>query len=160
MNIRCTYCQRICRAGHGCQHFIIHFYQFFGLFQNLRRLSCHKGNGISQITGAFSHRNHGIPVLLQMSDLDRARDIRCGQDADNAFQRFRFLGMDGQNPCPGILCADCTGMNHTRQFHIITVFPCSQYLTFHIDAVHIVAHIRSVARICRINAFPQKCRRQ
>ena len=95
MHLRSVLLHCLPRISHHLEFFIFHFHQTFGFLQNFRRLCCHKGNGVSQIMGNLSDRNHSIPVLLQMTDFYIAGNVLRRKYRHHSRKGFRLFRVDG-----------------------------------------------------------------
>ena len=123
----CVFLHGLPWITHHFQFFVFHFHKSFGLFQDLRRLSGHKGDGVAQIMGDLSHRDHTVPVLFQMSHLHVSRDIFCGKHRDYSGKRFGFLCVYSFYKGSRIPGADSASVDHTLHFHIVRIFAVSQH---------------------------------
>ena len=125
---------------HRVQHFIIHFYFQLCLLQDVL-IFCHdKADRIAQIMGHLPHRDHGIPVMFQMSHLDFARDIICCVHADDPVQCERFFRMDGEHLCPWVFRAHRAPIDHAVQIDVIGIFTGTQHLLLRVDPLDRLAY--------------------
>ena len=69
---------RLLWVVHGGQNLIFHLDELLGLFQNLRRLGCDKGQCVAEEVDDAADGDHDVPVVDDVADDVLARHIRCG----------------------------------------------------------------------------------
>ena len=119
----------------GGQRFICHLYKLFRFFQNFRRFRDDKRDRVAQIMRQSADGDERILVVLQMADFIFTGDIRCRNDAHDAWQRLRLRRVDGKDSCARILAADGGAVAHVGQVPVVGIFTVAQHLFFYVDAV-------------------------
>ena len=133
-------------AEDGLERFVFDLDQGFCLLQDLLRLRRHQTDGVAQIVGDLPHRDHGIPVLLQMSHLDLSRDILSRINADHAGQRLRLLLVDRKDPGAGVFAAHSAAVDHAVDIHVVGVLAVALHLFRNVDTRHTLADLAALLR--------------
>ena len=123
-------------APHHGQLLVVHLDQSLGLRQGFRVLCGHNTHGVTQIVRDVSHGNHGVPVLFQMAHLVAAGNVGGGKHARYAGQGLGLLGVNRQDPGPGIGGADGGGVQHAVHVHVVGINARSGDLLLHVHPGH------------------------
>ena len=132
---RCILCPRLGRVMDGGQRFICHLYKLFRFFQNFRCFRDDKRDRVAQIMCQSADGDERILVVLQMADFIFTGDIRCRNDAHDAWQRRSLRRVNGKDSCARILAADGGAVAHVGQVPVVGIFTVAQHLFFYVDAV-------------------------
>ena len=140
---------------HRIKHFIVYLHFQLRLFEDFLSLSCYKAYRVAQIMRHLPHRDHGIPVMFQMSHLHFARNvIRCVHPDDSVYGKG-FFRVDGKDLCPRIFGAYRASVDHTVQINVIRVFPGAQHFFLGIDPLDRLPHIDCAALIMNREILPE-----
>ena len=126
---------RLLWVVHGGQNLIFDLDELLGLFQNLRRLGCDKGQRVAEEVDDTADGDHDVPVVDDVADDVLARHIRCGQHADNAGQRGRLGRVDGQHAGARIFAAHGGAVAHFFGVVIVGVFAGAEDLLLDVQTL-------------------------
>ena len=131
-------------GGDGLQHLIVDLDLLLGGLQDLLGLGHHQADGVAHAAGHAAHRDHHVPVLLDMAHLVVGHVLRR-QHAHHARKRQRRGGVDGQHPRPGVLRTHGGQVQHALHVDVVGIFAVAQHLLPHVHPEGPPAHAVVVA---------------
>lgn len=117
------------------QRLVGHFDELFRLFEDLGRFRDHERDRVAEVMRQPADGDERILVVLQMADFIFTGDIRCRNDAHDAWQRRSLRRVNGKDSCARILAADGGAVAHVGQVPVVGIFTVAQHLFFYVDAV-------------------------
>ena len=118
-----------------------HLDQFLRLFQRLQILRDDQRNRVSQIMRHAADGDQRILVVLQVSDLVLAGDVRGGEHRHHARQLQRKRSVNSRDTGAGVPAAHGGAVAHVFHIEIIGIFAVAEYLFLHVDTLDATAEL-------------------